>query len=68
MPAYLDISQVGNILFISSSGELSGVFYEAWDALAEEKGLHLVVTVFKTGCGPKDNYFRQCPSTQYCVR
>jgi hypothetical protein len=32
MPAYLDITQVGNILFISSSGELSG--------------LHLVVTVF----------------------
>jgi hypothetical protein len=46
MPAYLDISQVGNILFISSSGELSGVFYKAWDTLAEEKGLHLVVTVF----------------------
>ena len=46
MPAYLDITQVGNILFISSSGELSGVFYEDWDALAEEKGLHLVVTVF----------------------
>jgi hypothetical protein len=46
MPAYLDISQVGNILFISSSGELSGVFYENWDTLAEEKGLHLVVTVF----------------------
>jgi hypothetical protein len=46
MPAYLDISQVGNILFISSSGELSGVFYEAWDTLAEKKGLHLVVTVF----------------------
>jgi hypothetical protein len=46
MPAYLDISQVGNILFISSSGELSGVFYKAWDTLAEEKGLYLVVTVF----------------------
>jgi hypothetical protein len=46
VPAYLDISQVGNILFISSSGELSGVFYEAWDALAKEKGLELVVTVF----------------------
>lgn len=46
MPAYLDISQVGNILFISSSGELSGVFYKAWDTLAEEKGLHLVITVF----------------------
>ena len=46
MPAYLDITQVGDILFISSSGELSGVFYEAWDALAEERGLKLVVTVF----------------------
>jgi hypothetical protein len=46
VPAYLDITQVGNILFISSSGELSGVFYEAWDALAQEKSLHLVVTVF----------------------
>ena len=46
VPAYLDITQVGNILFISSSGELSGVFYEAWDDLAQEKGLHLVVTVF----------------------
>ena len=46
MPAYFDISQVGNILFISSSGELSGVFYKAWDTLAEEKGLYLVVTVF----------------------
>ncbi|MEY3565842.1 MAG: hypothetical protein RJA23_2012 [Bacteroidota bacterium] len=46
MPAYLDITQVEDILFISSSGELSGVFYEAWDALAEERGLKLVVTVF----------------------
>ncbi|MEY3564914.1 MAG: hypothetical protein RJA23_1084 [Bacteroidota bacterium] len=46
VPAYLDITQVGNILFISSSGELSGVFYETWDALAQGKGLHLVVTVF----------------------
>jgi hypothetical protein len=46
VPAYLDITQAGNILFISSSGELSGVFYEAWDALAKEKGLELVVTVF----------------------
>ncbi len=46
VPAYLDITQVGNILFISSSGELSGVFYKAWDAMAKEKGLELVVTVF----------------------
>ena len=46
MPAYLDITQVGDILFISSSGELSGVFYEAWDALAKERELKLVVTVF----------------------
>lgn len=46
VPAYLDITQVGNVLFVSSSGELSGVFYKEWDALAQEKGLHLVVTVF----------------------
>lgn len=45
-PAYLDITQVGNILFISSSGELSGVFYKTWDNLAKEHGLELVVTVF----------------------
>jgi hypothetical protein len=46
VPAYLDITQVGSVLFVSSSGELSGVFYEAWDKLAQEKGLQLVVTVF----------------------
>jgi hypothetical protein len=46
VPAYLDITQVGPVLFVSSSGELSGVFYEAWDKLAQEKGLQLVVTVF----------------------
>jgi hypothetical protein len=46
VPAHFDITQVGSVLFISSSGELSGVFYEAWDTLAQEKGLQLVVTVF----------------------
>jgi hypothetical protein len=46
VPAYLDITQVGSVLFVSSSGELSGVFYETWDKLAQEKGLQLVVTVF----------------------
>jgi hypothetical protein len=46
VPAYLDITQIGSLVFISSSGELSGVFYAAWDKLAQEKGLQLVVTVF----------------------
>ncbi|MFL0684329.1 MAG: neutral/alkaline non-lysosomal ceramidase N-terminal domain-containing protein [Algoriphagus aquaeductus] len=46
MPAYLDITQIGNILMISSSGELSGVFYEEWEQLAQSQGLKLIVTVF----------------------
>jgi hypothetical protein len=32
------------------------------------RNLTLVVTVFKPGCGSKDNYFRACPNTQNCVR
>ncbi|TDQ13705.1 neutral/alkaline ceramidase-like enzyme [Algoriphagus boseongensis] len=46
---HLDITQVGNILFIASSGELSGVFYKQWDELAQREGLKLVVTVFNGG-------------------
>lgn len=30
--------------------------------------LTLVVTVFKKGCGSKDNAFRACPLTQKCIR
>lgn len=46
MPAYLDITQIGNVLMISSSGELSGVFYAEWEQLAQSQGLKLIVTVF----------------------
>lgn len=45
-PAYFEITQLGNLLLIASSGELSGVFYEEWDRLAQSKGLKLIVTVF----------------------
>ncbi|HSI78031.1 MAG TPA: neutral/alkaline non-lysosomal ceramidase N-terminal domain-containing protein [Lunatimonas sp.] len=48
-PAHLDIQQLGNLLFISSSGELSGVFYEEWEKLAQSRGLHLIVTCFNGG-------------------
>ncbi|WP_158858773.1 neutral/alkaline non-lysosomal ceramidase N-terminal domain-containing protein [Lunatibacter salilacus] len=48
-PAHLDIQQLGNLLFISSSGELSGVFYEEWEKLAQSQGLHLIVTCFNGG-------------------
>lgn len=46
---HLDITQIGNLLIISSSGELSGVFYEEWEKLAKENKLHLIVTVFNGG-------------------
>jgi len=48
-PAYFNVTQVGSLLFISSSGELSGVFYEEWEKLAKAQGLHLVITVFNGG-------------------
>lgn len=48
-PAHMDIHQVGNLLFISSSGELSGVFYEEWENAAASLGLHLIVTCFNGG-------------------
>ena len=47
--AHLDITQVGNILFIASSGEISGVFYEEWEKFAKTNGLQLVITVFNGG-------------------
>ena len=34
---------------IASSGELSGVFYEKWEQLAQSKGLNLIVTTFNGG-------------------
>lgn len=47
--AHLDITLIGNILMIASSGEISGVFYEEWEKLAQENGLKLIITVFNGG-------------------
>lgn len=46
---HLDFTQIGNLLMISSSGEISGVFYEEWEKLAKENGLNLIVTTFNGG-------------------
>ncbi|HSF52396.1 MAG TPA: neutral/alkaline non-lysosomal ceramidase N-terminal domain-containing protein, partial [Algoriphagus sp.] len=46
---HLDFTQVGNLLLISSSGELSGVFYEEWEKLAKQNNLQLIVTTFNGG-------------------
>ncbi|SEF92727.1 Neutral/alkaline non-lysosomal ceramidase, N-terminal [Algoriphagus boritolerans DSM 17298 = JCM 18970] len=46
---HFDFTQLGNLLLITSSGELSGVFYEEWDRLAKENGLNLIVTTFNGG-------------------
>ena len=34
---------------ITSSGELSGVFYAEWDELAKQNNLQLIVTTFNGG-------------------
>lgn len=47
--AHLDITQIGNTLMIASSGELSGVFYEKWEKLAQSKGFNLIITTFNGG-------------------
>lgn len=47
--AHFDIVQLGNTLMISSSGEISGVFYEKWEKRASEKGLNLIITTFNGG-------------------
>ncbi|MBN7809432.1 neutral/alkaline non-lysosomal ceramidase N-terminal domain-containing protein [Algoriphagus sp. H41] len=46
---HLDITQIGNLLMIASSGELSGVFYEEWERVAEQNKLQLIVTTFNGG-------------------
>ncbi|MCC5936074.1 MAG: neutral/alkaline non-lysosomal ceramidase N-terminal domain-containing protein [Lunatimonas sp.] len=48
-PAHMDVVRIGDNLFISSSGEISGVFYDYWDRLAAEEGLNLFVTCFNGG-------------------
>ncbi|MCS4433692.1 neutral/alkaline non-lysosomal ceramidase N-terminal domain-containing protein [Aquiflexum gelatinilyticum] len=47
--AHFDIVQIGKTLFISSSGEISGVFMKEWEDYATEKGFHLIITCFNGG-------------------
>lgn len=47
--AHLDITRIGNTLFIASSGEISGVFYEMWEESAKAHGLNLIITSFNGG-------------------
>ena len=46
---HFDVTLIGSTLMISSSGEISGVFYEKWEALAAEKNLNLIITTFNGG-------------------
>ncbi|WP_268034340.1 neutral/alkaline non-lysosomal ceramidase N-terminal domain-containing protein [Algoriphagus sp. PAP.12] len=47
--AHIDFTRIGNTLWIDSSGEISGVFYEKWDQLAKEKGINLIISTFNGG-------------------
>ncbi len=47
--AHFDITRIGNILMIASSGEISGVFYDKWEKHAREKGLNLIISSFNGG-------------------
>lgn len=46
---HFDMVQIGNTLFISSSGEISGVFMSEWETIANKKGLNLIITCFNGG-------------------
>jgi hypothetical protein len=46
---HFDIIQIGNVLMISSSGEISGVFMADWEAFANDRGLELIITCFNGG-------------------
>jgi len=47
--AHFDILMMGNTLILTSSGEISGVFYAAWEEQAAAKGLNLIITTFNGG-------------------
>jgi hypothetical protein len=47
--AHFDIVQIGNVLMVSSSGEISGVFYKEWEKKAADRGLKLIITTFNGG-------------------
>ena len=46
---HFEVTLVGNTLMIASSGEISGVFYQKWEKLAEERKLNLLITSFNGG-------------------
>ncbi|MBT0809999.1 neutral/alkaline non-lysosomal ceramidase N-terminal domain-containing protein [Litoribacter ruber] len=47
--ANINISKIGNILLLSTSGEVSGMFMEKWESLANNHGLQLIVSTFNGG-------------------
>ncbi|QDH78112.1 alkaline ceramidase [Echinicola soli] len=47
--AHFDMVQIGNTLMISSSGEISGMFYKKWEEFASQKDLNLIITSFNGG-------------------
>lgn len=46
---HFDITLLGNTLMISSSGEISGVFFAKWEKLANSLGYNLMITTFNGG-------------------
>jgi len=46
---HMDLLKIGNLLMISSSAELSGVFMEDWVKLAAKNDLHFILTSFNGG-------------------
>lgn len=59
---FMDFVKIGNLLFVSSSGEVSGVFYEDWEKLANQLGMELMVTTFNgeyIGYIPPDKYYNR---------
>ncbi|WP_143962554.1 neutral/alkaline non-lysosomal ceramidase N-terminal domain-containing protein [Litoribacter populi] len=47
--ANINFTKIGNILLLSTSGEVSGMFMEKWETLANKQGLHLIVSTFNGG-------------------
>lgn len=61
-PAHFDLVKIGNTLFISSSGEVSGVFYKAWEKQAADLGMNLFITTFNgayIGYITPDKYYQE---------
>lgn len=59
---FFDVVRLGDLLLISSSAEISGVFTAAWEAYAHEQGLKLMITSFNgeyIGYITPDEYYDQ---------